>query len=97
MVSVPSGPAHPLAWISISKPMYITDGYQDSVKLRHRCYLLQDKKEFIERLKMFVMISFAGFDPSSSISKCRRGAFFDFFFFLIRIIHITIHSFKVYN
>lgn len=41
----------------------------------------RQKKEFIERLKMFVMISFAGFDPPSSISKCRRGAFFDFFFF----------------
>ena len=45
----------------------------------------RQKKEFIERLKMFVMISFAGFDPH--LSRNARGMLSLIFF--IRIIHVT--------
>lgn len=58
-----SGSALPLAWISIFKPVYVTDGYQDSEVETQVLPVARQKKEFIERLRMFVIISFAGFDP----------------------------------
>lgn len=85
-VSVLSGPALPLAWISIFKPVYVTDGYQDS-EVETQVLPVARKKEFIERLGMFVIISFAGFDPY--LSQNAGGVLSLIFFFLIRVIHIT--------
>lgn len=66
--------------------MYVTDGYQDSEVETQVLPVARQKKEFIERLRMFVIISFAGFDPHLSQNA---GGVLSLFFFLIRVIHIT--------
>ena len=91
-VSVLFGPALPLAWISIFKPVYVTDGYQDSevetqtVETQQLSTCCKTEEGIHWEVEDVCNNFFCRIWPSS-ISKCRRGAFFDFF--LIRVVHIT--------